>query len=67
MNKTLGYQIANYLRIDPETLPKSFHAFFGAISQTYDQFEKDLREVEIVMSALFRKQNDLTDQYQIQQ
>ncbi|MBK8363598.1 MAG: hypothetical protein IPL24_07875 [Bacteroidetes bacterium] len=50
MNKTLGHQIANYLNTDPVIHPKSFQAFIEAISKTYDQLEKDRREVEIAMS-----------------
>ncbi|MBK6398789.1 MAG: hypothetical protein IPP27_03270 [Bacteroidetes bacterium] len=64
MNKTLGHQIANYLNTDPAKLPKSFQEFIGAISKTYDQLEKDRREVEIAMSAICKKQNELTDQFQ---
>jgi len=64
VNKTLGHQIANCLNTDPATLPKSFQTFIEAISKTYDQLENDRKAVEIAMSALCKRQNDLTNQFQ---
>ena len=65
MNKlNLENQISKYLKTDSGKLPLPFLSLLEAISKAYDQLENDHRKVEIPMSALSTRQNDIDEELQ---